>query len=77
MIWTPWSANHWPTQPSRRPYTSSSASPTTTGETANGRSTAALRSARPRKRWRTIASAASTPKIVLSGTATATITSVR
>ncbi len=51
--------------------------PTTTGDTANGRSIAAFRSARPRKRWRTITSAAITPKIVLSGTATATITNVR
>ena len=51
--------------------------PTTTGDTANGRSIAAFRSARPRKRWRTITSAATTPKIVLSGTATATMTNVR
>ena len=77
MIWIPCSANHWPTQPSTRPYTSRSARPTTTGETAKGRSTIALSRARPRKRWRTMASAHRIPKTVLSGTATATITKVR
>ena len=73
----PCSASQSPSQPSRLPHTSSSARPTTTGETANGRSTSALSSARPRNRWRTMASAQTMPKIVLSGTATATITKVR
>ena len=43
----------------------------TTGETANGRSMSASSSALPRKRPRTSASAAITPKIVFSGTAIA------
>ena len=43
----------------------------TTGETASGRSMNAFSSPLPRKRRRTIASAQSTPKTVLSGTAMA------
>ena len=49
----------------------------TTGDTAKGRSTAALRTACPRNCWRTSTSAQNTPKTVLSGTAIATITHVR
>jgi hypothetical protein len=52
------------------------ASPTTTGDKASGRSTAALKIPDPGKRRRTIASAASTPKIVFAGTAIATRMSV-
>ncbi len=53
-----------------------SARPITTGETAKGRSMAAFSNAFPRKVWRTRTSAQSTPKIVFSGTAIATISSV-
>jgi hypothetical protein len=53
-----------------------SASPTTTGDTAKGRSTIALTSVLPRQRRRTSASARPTPKIVFSGTAIATIVHV-
>ena len=47
----------------------------TTGEIANGRSSSALSSALPRKRPRASASAMSTPKTALSGTAIA-VTSI-
>ena len=65
-----------PSQPPR-PKTRISARPTTTGEIANGRSMTAFSSALPRKRPRASASAQSTPKIVLSGTAIAVTVSVR
>ena len=48
----------------------------TTGETARGRSMKAFSSPLPRNRRRTIASAQSTPKTVLSGTAMAVAISV-
>ena len=48
----------------------------TTGEIANGMSTSVLSSALPRNFWRTSTIAASTPKIVFSGTAIATVISV-
>ena len=48
----------------------------TTGDSANGRSMRALRRPRPGKRRRTMASAAMTPKTVLTGTAMAVIWSV-
>src|SRR6478672_523949 len=48
-----------------------SARPTTTGESASGRSTTALKSPAPGKRYRTIDSAARMPKIVLAGPAIA------
>ena len=48
----------------------------TTGESANGRSMSALRSARPGNRRRTSVSAATMPKTVLTGTAMAVIWSV-
>ena len=51
------------------PQTSSSARPTTMGETANGRSSSASKMRLPGKRPRTSAIAANTPKIALSGTA--------
>ena len=44
----------------------------TTGETAKGRSISELMIALPRKFWRTSISAQRTPKMVFSGTATAT-----
>ncbi len=55
---------------------SSSASPITTGEIANGMSTSVFSIALPRKFWRTRTIAARTPKIVFSGTAIATVISV-
>ena len=58
------------------PYTRISARPITTGETANGRSIAAFISALPGNRWRTSTIAVITPKTVLIGTATPTITMV-
>ncbi len=54
-----------------------SATPTTIGETAKGRSTTACSTPRPRKRPRTRASAVTTPKTTLSGTTIATMSSER
>ena len=65
-----------PSQPPL-PNTRISASPTTTGEIANGRSISEFSTALPRNRPRASASAQSTPKIVLSGTAIAVTVSVR
>ena len=48
----------------------------TTGEIANGRSMSASRSALPRKRPRTSASAVTMPKTVFSGTAISAISIV-
>src|SRR5947209_4730136 len=75
MIWMPCFWNQLPNHPPC-PYTSNSASPTITGETTNGRSISASTSLRPGTFPRTIASAQPTPKIVLSGTAIAAISSV-
>ena len=50
--------------------------PTTTGESASGRSMRALIRVRPGTRRRTRMSAAATPKIVLSGTVIAVISTV-
>src|SRR3954464_6110354 len=57
-------------QPSR-PYTSTSASPITTGETANGRAINASTRHLPRNLPRASASAAITPKTVFASTAIA------
>src|ERR1700735_5236798 len=73
MIWMPWLMNQFPNQP-LRPYTSTSASPTMTGETTNGRSISPSRILRPRTFERASSSAAPTPKIVFSGTAISAIT---
>ena len=64
--------------PSQPPFpnTRISARPTTTGEIANGRSMIALSTPLPRNRPRASASAQSTPKTVLSGTAIAVTVSV-
>src|SRR5437763_10875588 len=75
MMLIPCCWNQLPNHPSW-PYTRISASPTITGETTNGRSISASRSFRPRALPRTSASAEPTPKIVLSGTAIAAISSV-
>src|SRR5882757_4577800 len=75
MIWMPCCWNQVPNQPCC-PYTSSSASPTITGETTNGRSISASRIFRPRVFPRTSTSAVPTPKIVFSGTAIAAISNV-
>ncbi len=75
MILIPWLTNQSPNQPST-PYTSTSASPTITGETTNGRSINASSIARPRVLLRTSTSAQPTPKIVFSGTAIAAIRTV-
>ena len=74
MTWIPCSASQSPNQPVL-PYTSTSASPTTTGEIANGRSISSPSSALPRKRPRSSSSAMPIPKTVFSGTAIATISS--
>src|SRR5437868_3171574 len=63
-----------PNSPSERAIVSRT--PSTTGESAIGRSTIAFTSPMPGMRCRTIASAQRTPKIVLSGTATSAISSV-
>ena len=70
----PFSASQFPNQPVL-PYTSTSASPTTTGEIANGRSISIPSSALPLKRPRSSSSAMPIPNIVFSGTAIATISS--
>ena len=54
-----------------------SETPTTIGETANGRSTTAWISPRPGTRQRTSAIAVTTPKTTLSGTTIATMVSDR
>ena len=54
-----------------------SETPTTIGDTANGRSTTAWRSPRPRNRPRTSARAVATPKTTLTGTTIATMSSDR
>ena len=74
--WIPWSVSQLPNQPVRL-YRSRNASPTTTGDSASGRSTRAFMTPLPGKRWRTIASAQMTPKIVFAGTAIAAISTVR
>src|SRR5207244_10478704 len=53
-----------------------SARPTTTGESASGRSTTAFTSPLPGNRRRTIASASVTPKTVFAGTAISVIRTV-
>ena len=68
MTWMPCRASQPPNHPAW-PYTSTRAIPTTTGETATGRSIAASRSAAPGKRRRANISAAITPNTALSGTA--------
>ena len=75
MIGSPWLMNHEPNQPFW-PYTRIRVNPTTTGETANGRSMSALRSTLPGKFRRTIRSAMVMPKMVLSGTVIRAISSV-
>src|SRR5205807_5207550 len=75
MIRIPCCWNQLPNQP-LWPYTRIRASPTITGETTNGRSISASRILRPRVLPRTSTSAQPTPKIVLSGTAIAAISSV-
>ena len=57
------------------PQSKISETPTTTGETANGRSTIACTMPRPGKRPRARASAVTTPKTTFSGTTIATIVS--
>src|SRR5205807_6455674 len=75
MIRIPCCWNQLPNHP-LWPYTRISASPTITGETTNGRSISESRIFRPRVLPRTRTSAQPTPKIVLSGTAIAAISSV-
>ena len=76
ITWIPWSASQPPNQPGAAvdqvsaPARSRPARPRTAGRSG------AFSSALPRNRRRTSTSAASTPKTVLSGTATATISSV-
>ena len=68
--WIPCSPSQPPNQPSS-PYRRNSARPTTTGESASGRSMKALRRPLPQKRLRTIASAHTIPNTVFTGTAMA------
>src|SRR5699024_11259408 len=65
-----------PNQP-EAPHSRISAVPTTTGETANGRSTAAASSPRPRNRPRARVSARARPNTTFSGTVITTISSDR
>src|SRR4051794_39833716 len=74
-ICVPCAWNHGPNQPVR-PYSRNSDRPTTTGESASGRSTNAFTSPLPGKRRRTIARPTTIPKIVFSGTAIAAISIV-
>src|SRR5262245_37552977 len=67
-ILMPWSRSHGPKKP-WRPKSSRSRSPTTTGETVNGRSIIDVSSARPGNRKRPMAQAAASPKTRLSATA--------
>ena len=65
-----------PNQPAA-PHSMMSETPTTMGDTANGRSTTAWSSPRPRNRPRTSARAVATPKTTLTGTMMATMSSDR
>src|SRR5215207_6457116 len=67
MMSNPRSANQLPVEVCG-PYTRINASPTTTGETASGRSMSTLNTRFPGKRWRTNNSDAPSPKIVFPTT---------
>src|SRR3954470_12557545 len=71
----PWWESGPPNQPAR-PYRRKSASPTTTGESASGRSMNALSRPLPGKSRRTIAIAHTIPKTVFTGTAIRVMISV-
>ncbi|CPU66858.1 Uncharacterised protein [Mycobacteroides abscessus] len=72
ITWSPASSRAPPNQPFF-PYTRTSESPTTIGETDSGRSSRALRSALPGKSYRTMSIEIPTPNTVLiSTTCTAT-----
>ena len=58
------------------PNSSTKIMPEMTGETANGRSISVISRFLPRKSKRVIAHAAASPKITLSGTAMAAVSSV-
>ena len=63
-----WARSHGPRNPCK-PKIKTRKSPTTTGDTANGRSMNAVRSARPGNLKRAIAHAAATPKTMFASTA--------
>src|SRR5689334_15008229 len=67
MTWKPCRSSQPPTV-EKCPYTRMSARPTTTGETASGRSISALTIRLPGNRWRTSSTAMPTPKTVLAST---------
>src|SRR5271155_3458247 len=71
MILNPKSFSTKPSSPAD-PHSTINATPTTTGETANGRSMMACSTPLPRNRLRASISAVGTPKITLSGTTIAT-----
>ena len=75
MIWIPREAKKGSNHPPR-PNSSTAMSPTTTGETARGRSTSAETSRFPGKRSRARTSATITPKNVVTTTVIAMITKV-
>src|SRR5207248_7271809 len=75
MTCTPWPASQPPTGV-KRPYTRIRASPTTTGDTARGRSTSAPSTRRPGNRWRTSRTAVPTPNTVFAATAHSATTTV-
>src|SRR6478609_4152501 len=74
MILKPRSLSTNPNNPAE-PHSRISATPTTTGDTANGRSMIACSTLLPRNLLRASTSAVGTPKITLSGTTIATTTS--
>gem|GEM_PF-4206855 len=71
MILKPKSRSTKPSSPAD-PHNTINATPTTTGETANGRSMIACSTPLPRNRLRASTSAVGIPKITLSGTTIAT-----
>ena len=73
--WIPCSESQPPNQPSS-PYRRKSERPTTTGESASGRSMNAFSRPLPQNRFRTIASAQTIPKTVFTGTAIAVMINV-
>ncbi len=75
-IWMPRALNHGSNQPPV-PNSRTAARPTTTGETASGRSTIALTSRRPGNRSRARTIATTTPKTEVTTTVSAVMTPVR
>ena len=76
ITWMPRASKKGSSQPPK-PNKMTAASPTVTGDSANGRSTSAFSSDLPTKRWRTSTQAVITPKNVVTATVITVITPVR